>query len=144
LGLAIFAGFAFLQALGTIALGVLRPKQGMRQAVAPGALISLLAAVAAILGLGGQASSKLAIFQIVVMAYLVLNAAFETYLASKSGFKTIEGREHLIAAALAELFTLIYVVLNPEPLNASGFLGAYLALSAVHQGVWAASPTKAD
>ena len=49
-----------------------------------------------------------------------------------------------IAAGLAELCTLIFVVLNPEPLNASGFLGAYLALSAVHQGIWAASPSKAD
>ena len=144
LGLAIFAGFALLQAAGSIALGFVRPVSGLRQSVAPSALTSLVAAVAAILALGGQPTAKLAAFQIIVMSYLVLTAAFNTYLASKAGFKTIEGREHLIAAGLAELFTLIYVVLTSEPLNASGFLGAYLALSAVHQGIWAASPTKAD
>ena len=144
LGLAIFAGFGLAQGLGTVAISFSRKATSSLQKVAPQAAISLVAAIAALVALGTSASTQLTALQLLVMAYLVLHTAFETYLASRVGFKTVEGREHLIAAGLAELCTLIFVVLNPEPLNASGFLGAYLALSAVHQGIWAASPSKAD
>jgi uncharacterized membrane protein HdeD (DUF308 family) len=143
LALAIFAGFTVVQGIGSVALGLARRASRPLLNILPPAVISVLAAVGALLALG-TAPKYLMDLQVLVMAYLVLNAAFETYLASRVGFKTLEGREHLIAASLAELFALIYVLLNPEPLNAAGFLGAYLALSAVHQGIWAASPSKAD
>ena len=144
LGLAIFAGFGIFQGLGTAVLSVAKPGDRPLLKVFPQAVIAVLAATGALLALGTSANNQLMLLQVLVMGYLVLTAAFETYLASRVGFKTVEGREHLIAAGLAELFTLIYVVLNPEPLNAAGFLGAYFALSAVHQGIWAASPSKAD
>ena len=144
LAMAIFAGFTFVQCIGSVALSLARRASRPLLNVLPPAVISVLAAVGALLALGTSAKSQLMVLQVLVMAYLVLNAAFETYLASRVGFKSLEGREHLIAASLAELFALIYVLLNPEPLNAAGFLGAYLALSAVHQGIWAASPSKAD
>ena len=144
LALAIFAGFGIVQGIGTEGLSFYRRANRPLLKVLPQSVIAVLAAVGALLALGTSAKSQLMVLQVLVMAYLVLNAAFETYLASRVGFKSLEGREHLIAAGLAEFFTLIYVVLNPEPLNAAGFLGAYLALSAVHQGIWAASPSKAD
>jgi hypothetical protein len=144
LALAIFAGFGMFQGLGTVTLGFARRANRPLLSVVPQAVISVLAAVGALLALGTSAKSQLVVLQVLIMAYLVLNAAFETYLASRVGFRTLEGREHLIAAGLAEFFTLIYVVLSPEPLNAAGFLGAYLALSTVQQGIWAASPSKAD
>ena len=144
LALAIFAGFGLAQGLGTLAMSFARKATSSLQIVTPQAAISLVAAIAALLALGTPAKTELMALQLLVMGYLVLQAAFDTYLASRAGFKTIEGREHIIAAGLAELFTLIYVVFSPEPLNAAGFLGAYFALSAVHQGIWAASPSKAD
>ena len=156
LGLAIFAGFALLHGLGSLAVGFTRKTSSASKTTSqlpsavplrnfvPQAIVALIAATAALLALGGSTSAKLAALQITVMGYLVLTAALHTYLASLSGFKTVEGRENLIAAGLAEAITIIFVLLNPEPLNASGFLGAYFALSAVHQGIWAASPTKAD
>ena len=144
LGLAIFAGFALAHGLGSLVLGFVRPNVQPLLNVVPQAVVALLAATAALLALGGTVSGELAALQLAVIGYLVLNSAFEAYLASRTGFKTLEGREHLIAAGLALLIAAIYVVLNPEPLNAAGFLGAYFALSAVHQGIWAASPSKAD
>jgi len=144
LGLAIFAGFALVNGLGSAVIGIAQRGAVALSNVLPQAIVALAASVASLLALGGSASSELAALQITAMAYLVLTAALHTYLASLSGFKTVEGRENLIAAGLAEAITIIFVLLNPEPLNASGFLGAYFALSAVHQGIWAASPTKAD
>jgi len=144
LALAIFSGFAIFQGLGTIVIGLVLNVPYFRGNVLPTSAISLVAATGALIGLGRASATELVVFQVAVMAYLVMNAAFATYLASRAGFKTTEGREHLITAGLAEFFTLIFVVLSPEPLNAAGFLGAYLALSAVHQGIWAASPSKAD
>lgn len=144
LGLAIFAGFCLAHGIGSLLIGFLRQKTNPLTNVLPQAIIAVAASALALLALGSTASSQLAALQLLVIGYLVLNAAFETYLASRSGFKTVDGREHLIAAGLGALIATIFVATNPEPLNAVGFLGAYFALSAVHQGIWAASPAKAD
>jgi uncharacterized membrane protein HdeD (DUF308 family) len=144
LTLIVFAGFALLNGAGSLLIGFTKARTNALQNVGVQALLALLAGIAALLELGGSPASQLANLQLLVVGYLAFNSSYEVYLASRTGFKSIEGREHLIAAGLGALIALIYVILNPEPLNAAGFLGAYFALSAVHQGIWAASPTKAD
>lgn len=143
LALALFAGFGLLSGLGSLAIGLIGGRAGALN-VTPQGAIAILAAASALWALATSPLTQLAFFKLIVLTYLLLNTVFEAYLGRSVGLKTVEGREHLIAAGLALLFSIIYVVLNPEPLNAAGFLGAYFALSAVHQGIWAASPTKAD
>jgi uncharacterized membrane protein HdeD (DUF308 family) len=144
LALIVFAGFALLNGVGSMLIGFVKDKNNALQNVVVQGVLSLLAGAAALLEIDATPTSQLVTLQLLVVGYLVLNSAYEIYLGSRAGFKSIEGREHLIAAGLGLLIALIYVVLNPEPLNAAGFLGAYFALSAVHQGIWAASPAKAD
>jgi len=142
--LIIFGSFALASALGSLVVGFARKATNPWQNVAVPAAIQLLVGTLALTALSSGSAGQLASLQSLVIGYLVLNAAYSVYLASRSGFKTVEGREHSIAAGLAALIAIIYVATNPEPLNAAGFLGAYFALSAVHQAIWAASPTKAD
>jgi hypothetical protein len=144
LALAVFAGFGFLHAIGSVVLGFTRKVQNRTVAVLPQAAVTLVASTVALLAIQTGSDFQIATLRTTVIAYLLLTATFEFYMAWLGNFKNVEAREHTIAASLATLFALIYLALNPEPLNAAGFLGAYFALSAVHQAVWAASPTKAD
>jgi hypothetical protein len=130
--------------MGSVALAFRLKVQGRAISVLPQAAITLVASLVALLVLETSPEFQIAVLRTIVIAYLLLTATFEFYMAWLGSFKGIEAREHIIASSLATLFALIYLALNPEPLNAAGFLGAYFALSAVHQAVWAASPTKAD
>ena len=144
LGLALFGAYAMVLAMGTSVLGALRTKPRLAMNFVPQAILAFVGGVAALISLGSAPSFQLAALQLLLLLHLTLTGAIEAYLAYRVRANRLEAREHFIAAGLSVAIGLILAFIEPQPVNILGFFGAYLSITAVHLGIWAASPKKAD
>ena len=144
LGLVLLGGYTLALALGTTFIGALQIKPRPAMNFVPQAIVALIVGVAALVSLGSSSSFQLAALQSLLLLNLTLSAAIESYLAYRVRDNRLEAREHLIAAGLSLAIAIILAFIEPQPLNILGFFGAYLSITAVHLGIWAASPKKAD
>ena len=144
IGLALFAAYSLALSLGTVLIGTRSVKTRSAMVFVPQAFVALAAGVAALFALGATLSFQLAALQSLLLVLLTLSTAIESYLAYQVREIRLESREHQIAAGLALVIAVILAVVEAQPLNILGFFGAYLSITAVHLGIWASSPKKAD
>ena len=81
-------------------------------------------------------------YPMLVVIWGLASAGFEFLQARKNGFKSQLGSEHLISAVLGMLLALLYAFVRLQEIDAVGFFGAYMILSAVHLGISAVSARK--
>jgi uncharacterized membrane protein len=81
-------------------------------------------------------------YPMLIVIWGLASAGFEFLQAKKSGFKSPFGSEHLISAILGMLLALLYAFVRLQEIDAVGFFGAYMILSAVHLGISAVSARK--
>jgi hypothetical protein len=144
LGLTLFGGYALALAIGTSLVATIWLKPRAKMVFLPQALLCLVAGVVALASLSAGESFQLATLQSLLLVYLAITAAIEGYLSYRVRANRLEATEHLIAAGLALAISVILALIESQPLNILGFFGAYLAITAVHLGIWAASPKKAN
>lgn len=82
-----------------------------------------------------------AAFISLVTAFGLISGAFELFQAGRSGFKTQAGKDLLVSAAFALALGALFLIVPLDVISAVGFFGAYLALSGVHLGIAAFTPT---
>ena len=87
----------------------------------------------------GEDTDELFAFRSIVFLFVVGIAVYE-FISSMSA-KPEDVLELRISSALGIITGLVFYLAPLDDLNAVGFFSAYLALSAVQRGVWAASPT---
>lgn len=102
-------------------------------------LIGIFAALSPLQPIPAEPAS---VFIWLVMAWGLISAAFELYQARRRGFRTDQGRDHLISATFSFLLGVLFLAVPLDIVSAVGFFGAYLALSGVHLGISAATPTR--
>ena len=144
LGLALFGSYALVLSIGTGLIGAVWTKPRVTMLFVPQACLALITGALALAAISASKSFQLASLQSILLVYLSLSAAIEGYLAYQARAYRIEAREHLIAAGLALGIAIILALIEAQPLNILGFFGAYLSITAVHLGIWAASPKKAE
>ncbi|MEN9989254.1 MAG: hypothetical protein RL508_233 [Actinomycetota bacterium] len=81
-------------------------------------------------------------YPMLIVIWGLASAGFEWQGARKLGYRTQSGSEHLISAVLGLLLGLLYAFVRLQEIDAVGFLGAYMILSAVHLGISAVSARK--
>ena len=86
-----------------------------------------------------EVTDELFVFRSVVFLFVMAMAIYELVLSRKAHPDDV--LELRISAGLGLITGLVFSLAPLDELNAVGFLSAYLALSAVHRAVWAASPT---
>ena len=82
------------------------------------------------------------VFIWLVLAWGLISGAFELYQARRRGFRTDQGRDHLISSIFSFLLGVLFLTVPLDIVSAVGFFGAYLALSGVHLGIAAATPAR--
>jgi hypothetical protein len=108
-----------------------------------------LTALALLVGLGAAmvpAADSLRWFRMIVVVWGLASGAYEFYQAKKTGLKTVRGKELLISSVLGVILGVLYLAVNLRDVDAVGFFGAYMIVSAVHLGIAAASerPSKGE
>lgn len=78
-------------------------------------------------------------YPMLIVIWGLASAGFEFLQARKLGLKSQRGAEHLISAVLGLLLGLLYGFVRLQEIDAVGFFGAYMILSAVHLGISAVS-----
>lgn len=106
--------------------------------------VGILAALAYAQGLQNQVSPAITIqqFEWLLTGWALTTGAFELYLARRYGFGTPLGRDFAILAGLALLLGGLNLAIDMDRTTTVGMFVAYLAFSAVHLGIAAASPTE--
>lgn len=139
LALAIFGiGYAVLNAVGSQIFG----KGVFSIENLPLTLAAAIVGVAALLVPTADPQAAGLVFIYLVTGWGLIAGAFELYLARRSGFATRFGKDSLLNAGLSLLLGLLFLVAPLDIVSAVGFFGAYLALSAVHLGISAGTPSK--
>ncbi|MEN9715437.1 MAG: hypothetical protein RJA35_904 [Actinomycetota bacterium] len=101
--------------------------------------LSALAMAVGLVAALAPASEALTYLRFLIVAWGLLSGAYELYLAVRTGRKTVRGKEQTISAILALILGAFYLAVPLRELDAVGFFGAYLIVSAVHLGIAAAS-----
>lgn len=106
--------------------------------------VGVLAALAQVQGLQNQVSPAVTIqqFEWLLTGWALTTGAFELYLARRYGFGTPLGRDFAILAGLALLLGGLNLAIDMDRTTTVGMFVAYLAFSAVHLGIAAASPSE--
>lgn len=107
--------------------------------------IGILATVAQVQGIQNQVAPAVTIqqFEWLLTGWALTTGAFELYLARRCGFASPIGRDYAILAGLSLLLGVLNLVIEMDRTTTVGMFVAYLAFSAVHLGIAAASPTQA-
>lgn len=108
-----------------------------RQYLIPSGLALLVAIL--ILAFQAQQDNAVFAFRSLVFLFAIGMAAIE--LQQSLNAEPEDVLELRISSALGLITGLVFWLAPLDELNAVGFLSAYLALSAVQRGVWAATPT---
>ena len=139
LALGIFGiGFAVLNAIGSQvwAKGVFSLENF------PLTLAALTVGAAALLVPTSDLQAAGLVFVFLVAGWGLIAGAFELYLARRAGIATRFGKDSLLNSVLSLGIGLLFLIVPLDIVSAVGFFGAYLAISAVHLGISAATPVK--
>lgn len=138
LALAIF-GLAFGLTYPAAAL-IFEPGLPALEALPIGVVAILIGLFAVLAPLQQLPADSGQVFIWLVMAWGLISGAFELYQARRRGFRSDQGRDHLISSVFSLLLGVLFLAVPLDIVSAVGFFGAYLALSGVHLGIAAATP----
>jgi len=136
IGLEALTSFGVGYALVTLFVALLQRKKLNSYANLP------LAALALVIGLVATqvpAAAGLFWFRILVAAWGLLSGAYELYLARRTGFKSVTGKELMVSSIMGLILGILFITVPLQALDAVGFFGAYMVVCAVHLGISAAS-----
>mgnify|MGYP006902220571 CR=1 FL=1 len=128
--------------VGTLVLfKISKPQLTIKEIAAPTSIAFLTAVLALAFGwqFAGEGTDELFVLRSLVFLFVFGMAVLEFTLSFKANPEDV--LELRISATLGAITGLLFAFAPLDDLNAVGFLSAYLALSAVQRGVWAATPT---
>jgi len=140
IGLEALTSFGVGYAMVTLFVALLQRKKLANYKNLP---VTALALVIGLIAAQAPATDGLLWFRLLLAAWGLLSGAYEIYQAKVAGFKTMQGKELLVSASLGVILGILYLAVPLSPLDAVGFFGAYMVVSAVHLGIAAASEREA-
>ena len=143
LGLQSLTSFGVGYAMITIFVALLQRKKLASYQNLP---ITGLALVVGLIAAQAPTTGGMIWFRLLVAGWGVLSGCYEIWLASKASFRSMRGKEQLLTGLLGLILGALYLLVPLSEIDAVGFFGAYLIISAVHLGIAAASerPTKTE